>query len=58
MQERLPDEDEAVRLTEPAKPFWLVTATVDVPFDPGITVTLRGVIATLKLETLTRTITE
>ena len=58
MQDRLPEEDEDVRLTEPVKPFWLVTTTVDVPFEPGITVTLRGVIVTLKLETLTRTMTE
>ena len=58
MQDRLPEEDEDVRLTEPVKPFWLVTATVDVPFEPGTIVTIRGVIATLKLETLIVTVME
>ena len=57
VQERLPEEDEDVRPTEPMN-FWLVTVTVDVPFEPGITVTLRGLIATLKLETLIVTTTE
>ena len=53
----MPEEDEDVRLTEPMN-FRLVTVTVDVPFEPGITVTLRGLIATLKLETLIVTTTE
>lgn len=58
IQERLPEEDDDVRLRVPVKPFWLVTVTVDVPFEPGTTVTLRGLIVTLKLETLTRMMRE
>jgi len=58
VHDRLPEEDTDVRLTEPVKPFWLVTVTVDVPFEPGTIVTIRGVIATLKLETLIVTVME
>jgi len=58
VQERLLGEDEEVRVTEPVKPFRLVIVTVDVPFEPGLTVTIRGLIVTLKLETLIVTVME
>lgn len=58
VQERLAGEDKEVRATEPVKPFKLVMVTVDVPFEPGLTVTVRGLIVTVKLETLIVTIIE
>jgi len=57
VQDRLLEVDE-VRLTDPVKPFKLVTVTVEVPFEPGLTVTIRGLIVTLKLETLIVTVME
>jgi len=58
VQERLLREDKEVSVTEPVKPFRLVIVTEDVPFEPGLTVTIRGLIVTLKLETLMVTVTE
>ena len=57
VQDRLLEVDE-VRLTDPVKPFKLVTVIVEVPFEPGLTVTIRGLIVTLKLETLIVTVME
>jgi hypothetical protein len=58
VQERLLGEDEDVSVTEPVKPFKLVIVTVEVAFEPGLVVTIRGFIVILKLETLIVTVIE
>jgi hypothetical protein len=58
VQERLLGEDEEASVTEPVKPFKLVIVTVEVPFEPGLVVTIRGLIVILKLETLIVTVIE
>jgi hypothetical protein len=58
VQERLLGEDEEDKVTEPVKPFKLVIVTVEMPFEPGLRVTVRGLIVTLMLETLMVTVME
>ena len=58
VQARLLGDDDEARVTEPVKPFRLVIVTVEVPFEPGLVVTIRGFIVILKLETLIVTVIE
>jgi hypothetical protein len=58
VQERLVEGEDDVRVTEPVKPFRLVTVTVEVPWAPGMSLTVRGLSVTLKLETLMVTVIE